>query len=64
MYREKSICVVVPAYNEEKLIGQTLGSIPASRIAALIHLRAPSPSAGGKVMWYASPLIPKPVTSA
>ena len=29
MYREKSICVVVPAYNEEKLIGQTLGSIPA-----------------------------------
>ncbi len=28
MYREKSICVVVPAYNEEKLIGQTLGSIP------------------------------------
>ena len=28
MYREKSICVVVPAYNEEKLIGQTLESVP------------------------------------
>ncbi len=29
MYREKRICVVVPAYNEEELIGRTLGSIPA-----------------------------------
>ena len=28
MYLEKRIAVVVPAYNEEKLIGQTLSSIP------------------------------------
>ena len=28
MYLEKSIAVVVPAYNEELLIGKTLGSIP------------------------------------
>jgi len=28
MYLEKSIAVVVPAYNEEKLIGQTLSSMP------------------------------------
>ncbi len=28
MYLEKSIAVVVPAYNEEKLIGQTLGFMP------------------------------------
>ncbi len=28
MYKENSICVVVPAYNEEKLIGQTLESVP------------------------------------
>jgi glycosyltransferase involved in cell wall biosynthesis len=28
MYLEKKIAVVVPAYNEEKLIGQTLSSIP------------------------------------
>jgi glycosyltransferase involved in cell wall biosynthesis len=28
MYLEKTIAVVVPAYNEEKLIGQTLSSMP------------------------------------
>jgi glycosyltransferase involved in cell wall biosynthesis/CheY-like chemotaxis protein len=28
MYREQNICVVIPAYNEEKLIGPTLASIP------------------------------------
>ena len=28
MYLEKSVAVVVPAYNEEKLIGQTLATIP------------------------------------
>lgn len=28
MYSEKSIAVVVPAYNEEKLIGKTLSSMP------------------------------------
>jgi len=28
MYLERSIAVVVPAYNEEELIGKTLGSIP------------------------------------
>ena len=28
MYKEKTIGVVVPAYNEEKLIGRTLDTIP------------------------------------
>lgn len=28
MYREKTICVVVPAYNEERLIAQAVSSIP------------------------------------
>jgi glycosyltransferase involved in cell wall biosynthesis len=28
MYREKTICVVVPAYNEERLIAQAVTSIP------------------------------------
>ncbi len=28
MYREQNICVVIPAYNEEKLIGPTLASVP------------------------------------
>ncbi|MFH1481460.1 MAG: glycosyltransferase, partial [Pseudomonadota bacterium] len=28
MYLEKSIAVVVPAFNEEKLISQTLSDIP------------------------------------
>jgi glycosyltransferase involved in cell wall biosynthesis/CheY-like chemotaxis protein len=27
-YRENNICVVIPAYNEEKLIGSTLASVP------------------------------------
>jgi len=29
MYREKSVCVVVPAYNEETMIGRVLDGIPA-----------------------------------
>lgn len=29
MYQGKRVCVVVPAYNEEKLIGQVITSIPA-----------------------------------
>ena len=28
IYRENNICVVIPAYNEEKFIGSTLASIP------------------------------------
>ena len=28
MYQDKTVGVVVPAYNEEKLIGRTLGTIP------------------------------------
>ncbi len=28
MYREKTIAVVVPAYNEEKLIGRVLETMP------------------------------------
>ena len=28
MYKEKTVGIVVPAYNEEKLIGRTLGTIP------------------------------------
>jgi len=28
MYREQNICVVIPAYNEELLIGPTLASVP------------------------------------
>lgn len=28
MYKSKSICVVVPAYNEEKLIGRVIGTMP------------------------------------
>jgi glycosyltransferase involved in cell wall biosynthesis len=29
MYQEKSIAVVVPAYNEERLVGETLSTIPS-----------------------------------
>jgi cellulose synthase/poly-beta-1,6-N-acetylglucosamine synthase-like glycosyltransferase len=28
MYLEKSVAVVIPAYNEENLIGQTIETIP------------------------------------
>ena len=28
MYKEKTVAVVVPAYNEEKLIAKTITSIP------------------------------------
>ena len=28
MYKEKTIAVVIPAYNEEKLIGRTIGTLP------------------------------------
>ncbi len=28
MYREKSICIVIPAYNEEKLIGKVIETMP------------------------------------
>ena len=28
MYKEKTVAVVVPAYNEEKLIAKTISSIP------------------------------------
>ena len=28
MYKDKTICVVVPAYNEEKLIGSVLDAMP------------------------------------
>ena len=28
MYRDKTIAVIVPAYNEEKLIGKVLETIP------------------------------------
>ncbi|NTV57641.1 MAG: glycosyltransferase family 2 protein, partial [Deltaproteobacteria bacterium] len=28
MYLEKSVAVVIPAYNEEKLIGQTVSTLP------------------------------------
>jgi cellulose synthase/poly-beta-1,6-N-acetylglucosamine synthase-like glycosyltransferase len=28
MYRDKTVCVVVPAYNEEKLIGRVLETMP------------------------------------
>ncbi|MBT4483473.1 MAG: glycosyltransferase, partial [Candidatus Latescibacteria bacterium] len=28
MYRNKKVCVVVPAYNEELLIGRTIQVIP------------------------------------
>ena len=29
MYRDKTIAVIVPAYNEEKLIGKVLETIPS-----------------------------------
>ena len=29
MYREKTIAVIIPAYNEEKLIGRVLQTMPA-----------------------------------
>jgi len=35
-----------------------------SFIAFCIDAAAPSPSSGGEVMWYASPLMPKPTSSA
>ena len=28
MYKEKTVCVVVPAYNEEKLIGRVIETMP------------------------------------
>ena len=28
MYRDKTIAVIVPAYNEEKLIGKVLKTVP------------------------------------
>ena len=29
MYQEKTVAVIVPAYNEEKLIGKVLKTVPA-----------------------------------
>ena len=38
--------------------------MPASRRLFSIESRAPAPSSGGAVMWKASPLMPKPMSSA
>ena len=29
MYRDKRVCIVVPAFDEEKLITRTLGTLPS-----------------------------------
>jgi glycosyltransferase involved in cell wall biosynthesis len=48
-YRGKRIAVVVPAYNEEKLIGETLGSIP-DYIARVYAVNDGSSDRTGEIM--------------
>jgi hypothetical protein len=53
MYKQNEICVVVPAYNEERLIGRVLQTMPEYLDLAIL-LRKETNASDGIAKAYAS----------